>query len=290
MRLHGTIRIRFWQLLLLAAMSASAANAWAQATTSEEGLQDTPENTADQQTGYRTSVNEPAPAIPSDATSLDHVVAVINGDVLLQSDVLEEERFAQFEPFEVRGSGNEAQQALNHLINRTLILQQLKELQTIPDITDAEVRAQIAELRKHIPECAANKCTSVEGWKGALAAQGFTEAVFEQRWRVRMLVLSFIEQRFRAGIRISKPEVQDYYEKNLVPQFRKRNVAAPSLATVSQRIDEVLLQQRVNGLLSEWLDSLKDQGTVAILDPEYKQIASKENADDNGGNVEGAQE
>jgi len=252
-------------------------------------LQDTPENTADQQTGYRTSVNEPAPAIPAGATSLDHVVAVINGDVLLQSDVLEEERFAQFEPFEVKGSGNEAQQALNHLVNRTLILQQLKELQTIPDITDAAVRAQIAELRKHIPECAANKCASEEGWKAALAAQGFTEAVFEQRWRVRMLVLSFIEQRFRAGIRISKPEIQDYYEKNLVPQFRKRNVAAPSLATVSQRIDEVLLQQRVNGLLSEWLDSLKDQGTVAILDPEYKQIASRENTDADG-NAEGAQE
>jgi hypothetical protein len=282
--------MRLSRLLLLAAISAATTCAWAQATTSDEALQDTPENTADQQTGYKTSVNEPAPAIPADAISLDHVVAVINGDVLLQSDVLEEERFAQFEPFEVKGSGNEAQQALNHLVNRTLILQQLKELQTIPDITDAAVRAQIAELRKHIPACAPNKCTSEEGWKAALAAQGFTEAVFDQRWRVRMLVLSFIEQRFRAGIRISKPEIQDYYEKNLVPQFRKRNVAAPALATVSQRIDEVLLQQRVNGLLSEWLDSLKDQGTVAILDPEYKQIASKENADESDGNVEGAQE
>ena len=279
---------RFLRMLMLVAISAMATCAWAQTVPSDEGLKDTPENTADQQTGYRSSVNVPPPEIPANATSLDHVVAVINGDVLLQSDVLEEERFAQFEPFEVKGSGGEAQQALNHLVNRTLILQQLKELQTFPDITDAEVNAQIAEVRRHIPACAENKCKSEEGWKAALATQGFTEAVFEQRWRVRMLVLSFIEQRFRAGIRISKPEIQDYYEKNIVPEFRKRNVPAPSLATVSQRIDEILLQQRVNGLLSEWLDSLKDQGTVAILDPEYKQIAA--NASDPDADVEGAQE
>ena len=256
-----------------------------------QGLKTTPAHTADQQPGYTATVKVAEPETPRDATFLDRVVAVINGDVILESDVLEEKRFARFEPFEVKEEGSEAQQALDHLINRTLILQQLKELPSFPDITDAEVSTQLAEVRKHIPACASNKCQSDAGWRAALAAQGFTEEQFEQRWRVRMLVLSFIEQRFRAGVRISKPEIQDYYEHSLVPQFRKRNVPAPSLASVSQRIDEILLQKRVNGLLAEWLDSLKDQGTVAILDPGYRQTGTpQDDGDSTTSDTEGAQE
>jgi hypothetical protein len=206
---------------------------------------------------------------------LDRVVAVINGDVILQSDVLEEERFEELQPFQARSQGGADQPALDRIINRTLILQQVKELQKPPQITDAALDAQLTDVRKHLPVCGEDKCVSDAGWQAVLAAQGFTREQFRQRWRVRMLVLAFIEQRFRAGVRISKPEIQQYYDKYLVPEFKKRNLPPPSLASVSPRIDEILLQQHVNGLLQEWLNSLKDQGTVAILDPEYKQVASQ---------------
>jgi hypothetical protein len=229
------------------------------------------------------------PAAPANAVLLDRVVAVINDDVILQSDVLEEERFAQLQPFQARGRGSDNQQALDRLIDRTLILQQLKELQTAPEITDVAMNEQIGDLRKHLPLCGGNKCDTDAGWDAVLAAHGFTQEEFQARWRVRMLVLSFIEQRFRAGVRISKAEIQEYYDKELVPEFKKRNLPAPALSAVSARIDEILLQQHVNGLLGEWLNSLKEQGNVAILDPEYKQVAAQlPRSDDSDAN--GAQE
>jgi hypothetical protein len=236
-----------------------------------------------QQGGYPASapVEEPAPT--PNSVLLDRVVAVINGAVILESDVLEEERFMQLQPYHSPGDGNAKQQALQHIINRVLILQQIKEQQNPVQVTDAELKAQLEDLRKYLPACAGAHCDTLAGREALLAAHGFTINQFEERWRQRMLVLKFIEQRFRAGIRISKPEIQTYYTTYFVPQFKKRNLTPPPLTEVSARIDEILLQQHVNGLLSEWLNSLKQEGSVAILDSQYGQIGRPASDEDNSG-------
>ncbi len=86
-----------------------------------------------------------------------------------------------------------------------------------------------------------------------------------------MLILSFIQSRFGSGVRITPAEIADYYNKTLLPQFQDKKVQPPALAAVSSRIEEILLQQRVSSLLLEWLQSLKSEGSVSILDPAYGQ-------------------
>ena len=73
--------------------------------------------------------------------TLDRVAAMVNGDLILESDLDAEERFTAFQPF------SEALQAtreelLNRLIDRTLILQQMA-LQPEAPIGDAEVDEQL---------------------------------------------------------------------------------------------------------------------------------------------------
>lgn len=262
------------------------ASAPAQNTQSDQTIVDatgrTPSMGKDTSSGYSASIDSSQPVAPKGAVLLDRVVAVINGDVVLDSDVLEEERFEKLQPFQARGQGNADQQAMDRVINRTLILQQLKELKEPPQIKESDLKTQIGDLRKHLPACGGDKCESDAGWDAVLASQGFTQEQFEHRWRVRMLVLNFIEQRFRAGVRVSKPEIQAYYDNSFVPQFKKRNLTPPPLAKVSARIDEILLQQHVNGLLAEWLNSLKDQGNVAILDPQFQKSAGQSSDNDAG--------
>ncbi len=52
---------------------------------------------------------------------LDHVVAVINGSVILESDVQEEIRYGVLQPFSVNPARNTPQRALQRLIDRALI-------------------------------------------------------------------------------------------------------------------------------------------------------------------------
>jgi peptidyl-prolyl cis-trans isomerase SurA len=205
---------------------------------------------------------------------LDRAVAVINGEVILASDVREEQRFAVFEPLSAPGGEFTPMQAMEHIVNRTLLLNQMEEQELAPPPSDQEVDEQIDYLRKHIPVCAGQSCETEEGWQRVLAARGFTEAYLHTRWKERMRILAFIGVRFRSGIRITKPEIETYYKEKLVPTFEARKLPPPPLAQVSERIDEVLLQQHVNVLLSDYLRSLKDAGSVQILDPQYNSLGT----------------
>jgi peptidyl-prolyl cis-trans isomerase SurA len=214
---------------------------------------------------------------------LDHVVAVINGSVILQSDVTEEMGYAVLQPFSINNARNTPQRALQRLIDRDLILQQMQIAQTMTPPTPEQVQQRLNELREVIPDCAQYHCKTDAGWQAFLQAKGLTEKEVEAHWSQRMLILSFIQSRFGAGVRISPAEIADYYNKTLLPQFQGKVGKPPALATVSDRIEEILLQQRVSSLLLEWLQSLKSEGSVSILDPAYGQVGTTGSGDESGG-------
>ena len=225
----------------------------------------------------------PAGPLPHGAVVLDHVVAVINGSVILESDVREEMGYAVLQPFSSGNARNTPERALQRLIDRDLILQQMKTVQALPPPAPEEVKERITELRAVIPECAQYHCQTDAGWQAFLKANGLTEKQVEAHWSQRILILSFIQSRFGSGVRITPAEIKDYYDKTLLPQFHDKAVKPPALATVSSRIEEILLQQRVSSLLLEWLQSLKSEGSVSILDPAYGKVGTTGSGDDSGG-------
>ncbi|MGD0859842.1 MAG: peptidylprolyl isomerase [Terracidiphilus sp.] len=198
---------------------------------------------------------------------LDRVVAVVNNHAVLYSDVDDEIRLSVLDP----GRGGlgvlDRKTALEQLIARALIQQQIREedLQAA-DPTQAEVDARLAEIRDQLPACLRQNCASDAGWKAFLTAHGLTQERVEAYLRYRVEILRFIEQRFRQGIRISQPEIQTYYRETLLPQYAKGE-AVPPLDKVSPRIEEILLQQKVNVLFDDWLTNLRKQGEVEVLDP-----------------------
>jgi parvulin-like peptidyl-prolyl isomerase len=196
---------------------------------------------------------------------LDRLIAVVNGDVILESDVDEERRFEEVQPYRSAARFSR-EKIIERLIDRALILQQAA-LQPEDAVSDKELDAQLATLRKDIPACKQSNCETDEGWKKYLGDHGFTGEEFRARWRLRMQLLKFIEARFRSGIKISDAEVKAYYEKSMLPEYAKRNVTPPKLETIQKRIEEVLLQQEVGALLQDWLKSLRAQGSVRMITP-----------------------
>ena len=219
------------------------------------------------------STHAPAPAfVPAQAgsstgarVSLDRVAAIVNGDLILQSDVEAEQRLAAFQPFNDPKPASR-DELIERLIDRTIILQQMA-LQPQTALSDADVDAELSTLRKTIPKCAASHCETDAGWEKFVADQGFTTQELRDRWRQRMQVLRFIEERFRMGITISQQDIDDYYQKTMIPAYHKEGMTPPAEATVADRLQEIVLQQRVNSLLDDWLTSLRAQGTVRILKP-----------------------
>jgi peptidyl-prolyl cis-trans isomerase SurA len=206
-----------------------------------------------------------ANAGPEQGMVLDRLVAVVNGDVILESDVDEERRFEEVQPYRTVATYTR-ERIIERLIDRALVLQQAA-LQPEDAVPDRDLDAQIATLRKDIPACKQYHCETDDGWKKYLGDHGFTEGEFHARWRQRMQLLKFIEVRFRNGINIKDSEIKAYYEKTMLPEYVKRNVTPPELETIQKRIEEVLLQQEVGALLQDWLKSLRAQGSVRMITP-----------------------
>ncbi len=206
---------------------------------------------------------------------LDRVVAVINGDVLLQSDVDEEMRFAALEPFQESGGKDTRQSAMLRLINRSLILQQMKEQHQFNiKISDADAEKSLGDLRSHLPQCGNYDCKTAAGWKAFLAANDLTNEEVERP-------LETADDDF-ALYRSAVPRRDSHFageRSGLLCEDRWFRLSSGSMRRllrsrhVSARIHEVLLQQQVNGLLQDWLNSLRDEGSVQILDPAYAPSA-----------------
>lgn len=202
----------------------------------------------------------------SDRILLDRVVAVVNNGAILASDVDREERLSILEP-ESSDEAPDARSALERLISRTIIQQQIRrEEEQEASPSEDQVQTRLAELRKELPACVRFNCTTDGGWTSFLFTHALTQKEVENYLRGRLEMLSFIENRFQQGIRIAPEEIDDYYNKTLLPQYPKGQ-APPPLSGVSHRIEEILLQQRVNNMFSSWLDNLRKQGDVEILDP-----------------------
>jgi peptidyl-prolyl cis-trans isomerase SurA len=210
------------------------------------------------------------PASPSsplgEEISLDRVVAIVNGDLILESDIDVEERLAAFQPFSEESVSRD--QLIERLIDRAVILQQMS-LQPGTPISAADVDAELNTLRKAIPACATYHCDTQAGWEKFVSYHGFTLQELRDFWRLRMEVLQFIEERFRAGIfdTITPAQVDEYYQKTMIPAYQKVKATPPPESTLADRIQEILLQQRVNKMLDDWLTALRAQGTVRILKP-----------------------
>ena len=206
---------------------------------------------------------------------LDRVVAVVNKRAILASDLDEEVRLSILDSTRVGQSDLTRQRALDQLISRTLIQQQIRQedLQAI-EPSQEEVDARIGELRKQLPACVRQNCASDAGWKAFLAAHGLTPGRVDSYFRNRLEILSFIELRFRQGIQISEPQIHDYYRNILLPQYTSGE-SVPPLDQVAPRIQEILLEQQVNALFDAWLRNLREQGDVEVLDPEFESAEAQ---------------
>jgi len=206
-----------------------------------------------------------APAAPSTVV-LDRVVAVVNNRAILASDLDDEMRLAVLDPGE-GGQVLTTQRALEQLISRTLIQQQIRQEDAeAAEAPLADVQARIQEIRRELPACVRLNCVTEEGWKRFLREHGLTAEQVENSMRRRIQILRFIEVRFRQGIRIDPKEIGSYYRETLLPQY-SAGETPPPLDQVAPRIEEILLQQQVNVLFDGWLTNLRKQGDVEVLDP-----------------------
>ncbi len=196
---------------------------------------------------------------------IDRVVTVVNGRVITQSEWEEQERFEALDQGKPPVQVQHSQEALNRLIDRTLLLQQMAELNFRPPTPEA-VQREIEDVKKQLPPA---KSATDDAWRETLAEYGIPEDDFHQIVTDRANVARFIDVRFRSNARISPIELDAYYKDTFVPRFQKAsgNKPAPALKDVQDKIQQILIEQRVTQDLDSFIQSLRTQAVIRKVSP-----------------------
>jgi len=203
--------------------------------------------------------------------TIDRVVAVVNKRVITQSEWDEQERFEAL----VNGRAPEAVEfsaaSLERLVDQVLMREQIEYVRYEP-MTTEQVDAQVAALRQQIPGAQDNT-----QWLTMLAKYGLTEGEFRGRVAAQVEVMRFVDMRFRPSVHVENEQVENYYNKTLVPELVQagaRQASLPALKDVETKIRGILAEEKLNEMLRLWLNGLRSQGRVKRMNNGVKTTPS----------------
>jgi parvulin-like peptidyl-prolyl isomerase len=201
------------------------------------------------------------------AQVVDRMVAVVNKRVILESELDQTARVEFLLQGKPIGTLTQADRAavLERLIDRALLDQQIANPAML-DPTPVELAAKIKEIRSGMPGALAD-----ERWNAVLAGYGLLQQDVEEQLTSQFRILRFIDLRFRGLVRVEKDAIAAYYQDRFLPEVRKRNGAEPKLSEVSDRIEQILAEQRIDDLLGNWLKTLRAQAHIERMLPAAPQ-------------------
>jgi len=190
---------------------------------------------------------------------LDRMVATVNGRAILQSDWNDELRYECFMSARSLGdlTAEDRRAVFERLIDQELLREQMRYTDFKPAGAE-EISIQVDELKKQYAGG-----HSGESWDAGLAAYDISEKDVAAHVAIELNALRLVDARLRPTIQIDAPAVEDYYKKELLPKLPAGKQI--SLPEATPKIRELLVQQKMNELLSSWLESLRSQANIRIL-------------------------
>jgi peptidyl-prolyl cis-trans isomerase SurA len=193
--------------------------------------------------------------------TLDRVVASVGDTAITASDVEAEYRLELFldgkAPEGPEPSDAVLDQVRQRMIDRILLEEEVHAdgIRASPD--DQAVQARFADLQR--------KFQGAEGFQRALKDVGMSESDLREALAEQEEILRLIDHRLRPEAIVEPAEIDSYYRNSLLPDLaRQGNQQAPLLDQVEGRIREILVQQKIDGLLEDWLKRLRARSDVHV--------------------------
>jgi peptidyl-prolyl cis-trans isomerase SurA len=190
---------------------------------------------------------------PAAAEIIDRIIATVNGHAILESELEDSIRVQRLMS---PGANVDREAELERLIDRALIQQQM-DRSSVAAPSETEVSARLAELRAQVQPNGDDAA-----WTALLSSYALSEQDLRSYIALQLSVLRFVELRFRPSVYVSDKDVEQYYQQSFVPEMRRGSAEPPPLREVSARIRELIVQQRVDDLLVQWLRARRAQTVI----------------------------
>jgi parvulin-like peptidyl-prolyl isomerase len=195
-----------------------------------------------------------AKAIPPAQQSgrvVDRIVARVEGDIILQSQVRELGAFQQL----IEGRAESDDQLLSELIEQWVVQTEAASSR-FPEPAQSEVDRELARLTSNFAGPAA--------YSVKLNELGLSATQVRQLLVRQIYVERYLDYKFRPSVLIESADIDSYYQKELLPELAKKNQPAPARSEVEEQIRELLIQRGISDLTTKWLDETKSRLKIEL--------------------------
>ncbi|HWX38714.1 MAG TPA: hypothetical protein VNY09_05705 [Candidatus Sulfotelmatobacter sp.] len=185
---------------------------------------------------------------------VDHIVARIEDDIILQSQVRELGAFQKL----VEGHSDSDDKLLDELVEQWIVETEATGTH-FPQPAQSEVDREMARLTGQFADPGK--------YHARLSELGLTEADVRSTLTRQIYVERYLDYKFRPSVQVEAAGIDAYYNKELVPELAKQNQPPPARASVEEEIREVLVQRGISDLTMKWLDDTKSRLKIEIEKP-----------------------
>lgn len=204
---------------------------------------------------------------PAPATLVDRVVAVVDEDPILDSDIERVVRLGLLPAVAAESVAEERRRALDLAIEQKLRLHEVDRF-GFEETPLALLDRQMEEVRSRFP--------AEEAFRAELARLGLDETALRQLLARQLSVLAYVEERLGPRVFVSVDDIGRYYNEELLPELKKSGVGPaelPTLESVRESIRAVLRERRLNEEIDRWTADLRGKADVVdYLDRESRPL------------------
>lgn len=191
------------------------------------------------------------------AVIVDELVATVNGDAITRSDLVWSLMLNPKINNENDLTAN-LPVILEQIIDQRLLLVEANRLPNL-DPSQSEISKAIGEVIKKFPDEAI--------FYKRLEEVGLTKDTLQKIFRDRILILKYVDFRFRAFAIITENEIQTYYEERVRPKLLAQNLPVSDKPSDEERkyIEAILVEERVDNQIEQFLDLARQQADIARI-------------------------
>lgn len=203
------------------------------------------------------------PPQPNDPKLRDRVLAVVDEEPILQSDL---DRVIALGLAQRRDNEDETRfrrRVLDQLIEERLRFHEMDRF-GFEQVPVEEIEAQVAEIRKSFPDDAA--------FQKALRDQQMSLKNLRQLVARQLMVMTYVDEQLGPRVFVSLDDINNYYRTTFTAEMQRRGQPVPPVEEVRDDIRRVLREQRLNDAIEKWTEELRREADIQVY---FDQPAGK---------------
>jgi hypothetical protein len=171
---------------------------------------------------------------------VDRVVARVENDIILHSDVRELKEYQEL----VDGKSESESAILDRLIDQWIVRSEA-ELSRFPEPQEEEIDREVSRVAKSFG--------SPEEFESRKKQSGLNDGEVRKIVAAQLYLSNYLDSRFRASAQIDEKAIENFYQNAVLPKAKARGQEPPTLDASRDIIQEALVQSDINEQADRWL-------------------------------------